>query len=79
MPTRKTPRTDTPSESNPSGSQGRSTGFAKSGTPGVRDVMIRNLPDDAYETLRRLAFERETTYADIIADALRSESRKGRP
>lgn len=36
-----------------------------------RDVLIRNVGNDTYQLLRRLAFERDEPYGVVIADALR--------
>lgn len=33
-------------------------------------IIVRGLSDDAYEKLRRLAFERRQTYAQVIEAAL---------
>lgn len=44
----------------------------------TRDIMVRKLPDETYETIRRIAFEAVATHADVIAYAVDCASRWGR-
>ena len=38
-------------------------------------LVVKSFPADAYEILRRLAFDRRQTYAEVIAECLRERVR----